>query len=1215
MNLSIIWKKTTKMRFTLTYLLLLSMVIPAIGQQNFWTTAESRSALQQPLQQRQYKVDHYEAFNLNLQGMKAALRDAPAEFTEAAPLELMMPMPDGTLKAFVIVEAPVMAPGLAQRYPAIQTFRGWNPDNPRESIRLGFGPDKGFYATIMADEGRVYIDQAGSAYIAYATRQNPNAQLYQEFRCEVEEQEEAHSTETPAISERGLLMQATLRTYRLAMACTGEYTEYHGGTKEDALEAMVLKVNRLNQLFERDLAIRVELIDNNDQIIFTDPETDNLSNGNTGELLNQIGNIINATIGLSNYDIGHVLNVHNDFVGNGVASLSSACNTNKANGVSGITLPEGDPFVIDIIAHEMGHQFSATHTMNSCQNVTAATAFEPGSGSTIMAYAGICAPDDNITDMTDDHYHTGSLQQIFNYTREGNGDNCPTKTPTTNAEPTVEIPLEDGFWIPLSTPFQLIAMGADPDGDAITYCWEQYNLGPNDVGLGNPQGDSPLFRSFSPVESPTRVFPRLNKIINNNFDNTEILPDYGRNLTFRCTVRDNNPQGGNAVWAAVAFKSDENSGPFRVQIPNSDTVVWTVGGYQEVRWDVANTDNNRVRCYHVDIKLSVDGGQTYPFTLLEGTPNDGSAFITVPDAVSTDARIRVEASENIFFDISNADFEIAPATEPGFAMTLTPESVSPVCLPDVTTIDISTSPILGFDQPITLSLEGDLPAEAVVSFSENPVTPGNTTTLTIDWSTFAEDTFNLEVTGVTDSLPAAVRFLNLSTISNDFSELELLFPTNGTADIVLSTPYSWSDVPDADRYDFELATSPAFGASVIYSENDILETTDFVPDDIILENNEFFYWRIRPVSEECGPGDWTDPSVFRTASISCEEYAANDLPINIASNPNEKISRLDILETGTISDINLSDVEVSYQPVNNLKISLISPESTEVLLFDQNCLSTGLIRLGFDDEAPFGINCPPLTGQIAQPEDSLSDFDGEGTAGEWQLKVQAVGSGGGGAIESWSIEFCATAEPAKPSLLTNEPLNVPPGGGNTVTTAELSASDENYGAAQLKYRIITLPEHGQLFRGGFELAVNDHFTQETIESLNLVYVHDGSDTQADEFVFVLENPDGGFIGTETFNIVIDEGAVVNTREEGLSNDLSLFPNPTQDEVTLQLDHPVEQQAAVMLFNLQGQLLQQVRFPSGARQMRLETTDLPSGIYAVSLRTGNGQLTKKLIIRK
>jgi len=276
-------------------------------------------------------------------------------------------------------------------------------------------------------------------------------------------------------------MEATLRTYRCAVATTGEYTQYHGGTVEAGLEAVVLKVNRLNQVFERDLAIHLELVENNDQIIFTDPETDNLSNGDTQALLGEINVIINSNIGFQNYDVGHVLNVHNDFVGNGVALLSATCTSNKANGVSGITLPEGDPFVIDIFAHEVGHQFSATHTMNSCQNVTASTAFEPGSGSTIMAYAGICGIDNNITNSTDDHFHTRSLQQMINYTHLGNGDNCPTKTPTTNQEPTVEISLDNGFWIPLNTPFELTATASDPYDTAITYCLEQYDLGPNNV--------------------------------------------------------------------------------------------------------------------------------------------------------------------------------------------------------------------------------------------------------------------------------------------------------------------------------------------------------------------------------------------------------------------------------------------------------------------------------------------------------------------------------------------------------------------------------------------------------------------------------------------------------------------------------------------------------------------------------------------------------------
>lgn len=1202
------------MRLFLTLLALLT-ALSTEAQQNFWSAAPTRADLQEALQQRQYSVDHYAAFQLDLPAMQQALRQAPSEQAAGEPpLQLMMPMPDGTFKAFQIVATPVMAPGLASRYPAIKTYRGWNPEQPRESIRLGYGPYKGFYATVFSVKGKAYIDAAGSSYISYYTHENPNPQLRQAFYCDVDGGA-AGLHAPPTLESRSPVNTATLRTYRLAMACTGEYAQYHGGTVESVLEAMVIKVNRLNQVFERDLAIRVELIDNNDELIFLDGDTDGLSNGVTDELLGQIGPIINSTIGLPNYDLGHVLNVHGDAPGNGVASLNSLCTVSKANGVSGITQPEGDPFVIDIIAHEIGHQFGATHTMNSCQNVNAATAFEPGSGSTIMAYAGICGPMNNLTTSTDDHYHTGSLGQILDYTRQGNGDGCAAKTPTDNTAPSVDIPLRNGFFIPISTPFELTASATDPDEDALTYCWEQYDLGPVNTGLGNPQGNSPLFRSYSPVPNPTRVFPRINKVISNNFDDSEILPDYGRDLTFRCTVRDNNPAGGNAVWEEVSFKADETSGPFRVQVPNEDTVVWEVGSYREVNWDVANTDNDRVRCFFVDIKLSVDGGFTYPYTLLANTPNDGSAFVSVPDAVTADARVRVEAADNIFFDISDEDFEIVPATEPGFAMTIDQEFFYPVCLPQVTEVQIGTASILGFEQPISLSLAGDLPPETEIVFSENPLPPGDTATLTINWNTAVEDTFNLQVVGLTDSLPPANRLLALATVPNDFSGLELLTPASGTSDIVISAEFSWTDVADADFYELEIATSPEFGDSTVYLETGIQDPSGIVPQDIVLENQTFYYWRVRPVSGECGPGPWQDPFVFRTASISCDPYAPADLPINISSNPNTKTSTLNISEEGTISDINLSDVEVVYQPVNNIRISLVSPAGTEVVLFDQNCLSTGLIRLGFDDEAPNNILCPPLSGQVAKPLMPLSTFDGESISGEWQFVVEAVSSGSGGAIENWNIEFCATAEPAKPNLLTNEPLNVPPGGGNTVTTDELSAEDPNYSPAQLKYRIITLPEHGQLFRGGFELTVNDHFTQETLESLNLVYVHDGSDTQADEFIFTLENPEGGFIGTEAFNIIIDEDATVNTDDSEASNRLVLFPNPAQGRVTLQLQRPLKTMANVLLFNMQGQLLQEARFPQGARQMGLATANLPDGLYIVSLQAADKQLTKKLILRR
>lgn len=1211
------------MKLFSTLILLMLAGLSMQAQQGYWNDLDSRSLSGEQFQARHFKVNDYRALTLDWAGMQAALQAVEAGNSGT---ELLIPMPDGSMKLFRVVDAPAMAPGLAARYPAIKSYKGWNPERPEESISLGYGPSKGFYATVLSAEGAVYIDgfrQDGRMnYLSYFVAANANPTLRNGFVCELG-QDHNHGSQPPSVYEsetvesRGLVAEGTLRTYRLAMACTGEYAQFHGGTKAAALEAMVLKVNRLNQVFERDLAIRLELIENNDAIIFLDGATDNLSNGNTSSLLGQISNIINGIIGAANYDIGHVLNVHNDAVGNGVASLRSVCNdSQKARGVSGITIPEGDPFVIDIIAHEIGHQFGATHTMNSCQNVEPSTAYEPGSGVTIMSYAGICSPSNNIQNFTEDFYHSASIEQIFAYMREGAGDGCAVKTPTNNTPPTVQVPDLTGFFIPISTPFQLTATATDAENDELTYCWEQFDLGPNDVGLGNPQGNSPLFRTFQPTDSPTRVFPRLNKILTNNFDNSEVLPTYSRDLTFRCTVRDNNPNGGAVSWEQTAFKSDGTAGPFLITQPNVGSVEWTVGGYEEITWDVANTDNNRVRCYNVNILLSLDGGFTFPITLAEGTPNSGSAFVTVPDQVTNSARIRVEASENIFFDISDANFSIAAPAEPGYAMTATPSALRPVCLPTQTEISIATTSILGFAEPISLSLEGDLPAEASVTFADETILPGETTTMTIDWGTFVSDTFRLQIVGTTLTLDTTYRFLELVTVSNDFSELAALLPEDGAGGIVVFTPFSWTEVADAGSYDFELATSPDFNSgSIVFSATGVTNTEEYIPQNLVLENNRFFYWRVRGVNAQCGPGEWIAPSVFRTASISCDVYAAEDLPINLPTTTNVRTSSLMINDAGTISDINLSNIEISFQPVNAIRISLISPAGTRALLYDRNCLNTGLIRIGFDDEAQNNISCPPFNFQNAKPIEPLSIFDGEGTMGEWQLEVEIAASGGGGIFRSWSIEFCATTEFAPPSLLLNEPLRVPPGGANTFTTDQLQASGDGYSPAQLKYRIISLPQHGQLVRGGDVLSVNEHFTQQTIDLFNLLYVHDGSDTEEDEFLFTLETPDGGFTPTQAFRILIDEDAVVSTRELDQPNSMLLFPNPARDELNVQLGQAVSGEAVLALRNMQGQVLQERVFPVGARQLQLHTTGLPAGIYLVTLRTASGQLTKKVVVQR
>ena len=271
-----------------------------------------------------------------------------------------------------------------------------------------------------------------------------------------------------------------------------------------------------------------------------------------------------------------------------------------------------------------------------------------------MAYAGICSPQ-NLQNFSDAYFHSINFDEIVSYTNFGSGNGCAVITATGNNAPVVTVPT-GGFYIPKSTPFSLTGSATDADGDALVYCWEEFDLGPAGAP-GTPSGNAPIFRSWNPTSSPTRYFPRLVNLLNNTTVIGEILPTYARTLTFRLTARDNKVGGGGVNYSALQFNVDGNSGPFAVTSPNTN-VTLSGGSSQTITWNVTNTDVAPVNCANVNILLSTDGGQTFPTLLLANTPNDGSETVTIPNTPSTTARIKVEAVGNIFFDLSNVNFTI-----------------------------------------------------------------------------------------------------------------------------------------------------------------------------------------------------------------------------------------------------------------------------------------------------------------------------------------------------------------------------------------------------------------------------------------------------------------------------------------------------------------------------------------------------------------------------
>jgi Metallo-peptidase family M12B Reprolysin-like/Bacterial Ig-like domain len=721
--------------------------------------AAGRSALSSALY-------HSRALTLDVAGMQAALATAPAETQPGAqPLILALPLPDGSTSRFAVTETALMAPALAAQFPQIKTYRGVGLDDPTATVRLDLTP-QGFHAQILSHaSGTVYIDPATRGdrqhVLSFYRRDMnraaagavPSCQL-QPSPAEVAARQQRHAAAGTA--QRTLIATGpTRRTYRLAVSATGEYTAFQGGTVALAQAAIVTSVNRVVGVYEKEVAVRLVLVATNNLIVYTNSGTDPYTNGDPDAMIDQAQTNIDAVIGSANYDIGHVFGTNSG----GLAGLGVVCVAgNKARGVTGSGSPSGDAFDIDYVAHEMGHQFDADHTFNSPSNScggngNSTTAYEPGSGSTIMAYAGICSPD-NLQNNSDAYFHSGSFQQIATFVAS---TGCGASTATGNSAPTVTAPANRV--LPIGTPFRLTATATDPDGDALTYCWEQMNAGPFATLTAAQAANSnvPLFRSFTPVASPTRTFPRLSNIISNTSTTDERLPTVTRTLLFRCTARDQH-SGPAGVIGGVNYSSNVSlsvtsaAGPFLVTAPNT-ALTWAGNSTQTVTWSVAGTTANGVNCATVNVLLSTDGGLTYPTTLASGVANDGSQAVTVPNISTSTARIMVEAVGNYFFDISNANFTITAAAVTAAPVVTTPANGSqtndntpvytgtaPANSSVTVLVDGSSTGTTMTDAagnwtltPVVPLADGPHTVQATAQLSGQTVSPGsNTNTFTVD---------------------------------------------------------------------------------------------------------------------------------------------------------------------------------------------------------------------------------------------------------------------------------------------------------------------------------------------------------------------------------------------------------------------------------------------------------------------------------------------------
>ncbi len=583
-----------------------------------------------------------------------------------AAITIDLPLPDGTFETFTLSYRAVMAPELQAKFREITPAEAVSVAHPAWRGTVVLTP-AGLHAMIDTPEGVLFVDplfRGENTLHATYWRSDYRTRGMNRFAC--------LSTEPPVpvpplppvdpnLDPMPELSGPTLRTYRLAVAATGEYTAFHGGTVPLGLAAVTVAAARVDQVYRREFAVAVQLVANNNLLIYTNAATDPYTDNNSNAMLTENQNNLTTVIGTANFDVGHVFARTG---GGGVASLGSVCVAGrKAQGVSSIDPPIGDPFSVDYVAHEMGHQFNGTHCFNSCGGSDVGSGingFEPGSGSTIMAYAGICGTD-NLQPNSDPFFHAVSHEQIVAFIATAG---CGTTTATGNAAPVVNITgAGNGLTLPRATPFTLTGAATDPNGDPLSYLWEQRDSGViRPLGSADP-GNGPMSRSRVPLSIPSRTVPPISNVLSGVTDPADRPAAAGRAAyRWRLTARDNL---GGVGTGDVTLAVSATAGPF---VTTGPVTGQTVTGVLPLRWNPAGTASAPINTAQVRVLLSTDNGATFPLVLAAAVANTGSADILIPGGfASASARAKIEAVGNIYFAVTPA-FNLLPTS--AVALTL-----------------------------------------------------------------------------------------------------------------------------------------------------------------------------------------------------------------------------------------------------------------------------------------------------------------------------------------------------------------------------------------------------------------------------------------------------------------------------------------------------------------------------------------------------------------
>ncbi len=1082
------------------------------AQSNFFST--HASAVQDAFVLASYDVD--------LDGFRQATKEAKHIKTSAStPVRLSLPTADG-MQTFRLYSSQVMHPDLQAKFPMIKTFIGVSEADPSMVARISLSHKDVHLLISKPGMDDLYLDPHDGVHRLYYAKEYKAANPVprETFSCGVESDEgETLSWENELPQDmKSFTTDCMLRVYRIAIATTGEYAQYHGGTTEDALAAIVTSLVRINGIYERDFGVSLELIANNDDIIYLNGGSDPYTSGSPGTLLGENQTNIDNVIGFQNYDIGHVY----DVAGGGLATLRCPCGNAKARAMTGLGNPINDPFYVDYVSHEIGHQFGGNHTQNNNCNRNNNTSWEPGSASTIMGYAGICNP--NVQNNSDDHFHGGNIQEVENFIRFGNGNSCGTLEDIGNEA--IELSLENNaYFLPVATPFVLEAIASDPnEEDILTYCWEQMDNAVATMPPVETNTVGPAFRSNSPTTDPARYFPNIDAIVNGVTPTWEVLPFFSRDMSFRVTVRDNHPVAGCTAWDEVLLTFDESAGPFVVEVPNTP-LSWDSGSTQMVEWDVAGTDQAPVSANAVDIYLSLDGGYTYPIVLLEDTPNDGSEAITVPAVSSDQCRVMVKGHRSVFFDISDRDFTIISP----FSFVVDDPNRA-ICAGEETSFAFDVQVLDQSGGPVDFDVD-NLPIGANASFDPTFVTDNGTVVLTL--SNVVPGFHEITVKASNDTFTAEIPVF-VQVDEGTLGEVAIVYPQDLETMVSIQPTITWEPVDNALSYTLQFDSSPAFNSDELIE----IITPDTEYQTSLLDAATVYYWRVFATSACVNAGALTSSS-FQTVNVSCTTYESTDTPVQISGggadnyfssiliNDTYAISRLEVRFNMTHSWV--GDMNVSLtNSVTGAAIDLVDRMGTDGGGYgcDANDLDLHFADDAANTAEDLETSCSNDTYAAQgsfQPITPLASQIGENIGQQvWTLEFRDNVSGDGGALNEWSLFACSDSPITQTLNLDNEGLTVNLGETKLIPPSLLGTDDMD--PTMARYVLRTVPSFGDLSLeiGGVEtvLAAGDAFTQFDIDNAYLSYIQDGNDADQDLFTFDLLGSEGAWIPNNTFNITI-----------------------------------------------------------------------------------------------